>query len=354
MRLIVQSPARIGRVLKAIVENVYPDTEALYYAVAYVTFRGARLLVDRLQHASPIQWSDQEKCLITCFDYGHTDPSALEFLRDSGFRIFIANLDADGQVRISPASSAFHPKLYISQRPSGIAAIVSGSANLSYRALISNFEVVSLSIEPYYKWFPTWHNLCTSASPLSQSILEEYIEARQSIPSVQPNQSAVPDLFPSHTDVGTLEQAVVERGVDPASFSGFWIEVGFASGGSQNQIELPRLASQFFGHPFDDYHLAQATIAFLTIRTSQHEVERRKLTWHGNNRMERILVPTVIQGGERVANRVVFFERTAGSFLMTVADVSSFEHRQWREASMLSGTQFRLGSAASSRTCGLI
>ena len=355
MTLIVQSPATPGRILAAIVDSVNPDTISLGYAVAYVTHSGSRLLVEKLREATERRWEDQERTLVTCFDFGYTEPSALTFLQDEGFSVRIANLDANGQPRISPPVAGFHPKFYLAQKPSGDASVVAGSANLSRRALTVNYEAVSVSIEPYSSWFSPWQSVRVSATELSPSMLESYAEARSRISRSLPDEPSVPETLPSTVEVDTLENAVVNLRLNPAEFSGFWLQVGFASGGSQNQVELPRMASRFFGFEFHDYGPGQVTIGRPSISTGLYHSTERLLTWHGDNRMERINVPTVHQGGERVMNRVVFFQRTGDHFLMQVVDSGSYEHQEWRSNSASAGTLYRLGrTSATLRQCGLI
>jgi len=353
--LIVQSPVRPRRVLAAIVDAVSPDTTSLAYAVAYVTNSGSRLLVEKLQQAAEHGWEDQEKTIITCFDYAYTEPSALTFLQNEGFSIRIANLDASSKPRISPSATGFHPKFYVAQRPSNDAVIVTGSANLTRRALTVNYEAVSVSVEPYAHWFSTWRDLRDSAVLLSQSLLEAYIDVRSHISRSIPDEPPVPSPLPSPTDVDTLEHAVRDHGLDPATFSGFWIEVGYASGGSGNQVELPRLASRFFGFEFDDYGSGRATIGNPSIGTGLHHSVEKRLAWHGNNGMERLYVPTVQQGGQPVMRKVAFFQRSADYFIMSVVEPESYEHQEWRESSASTGTLFKLGRTSTTmRQCGLV
>ena len=355
MTLIVQSPATPGRVLAAIVGAVSPDTTSLAYAVAYVTSSGSRLLVEKLQEAAAHRWDDQERTIVTCFDFGYTEPSALKFLQSEGFSVRIANLDANGQPRISSPTAGFHPKFYLAERPSGEASVVAGSANLSRRALTINYEAVSVSVEPYSSWFSPWRNLRDAARELSPSLLELYAEARSRIPRSPQEETPLPTSLPSPAEIDTLESAIGNLSINPAVSSGFWLEVGYASGGSGNQVELPRMASRFFGFEFQDYGPGQVTIGRPSISTGLHHSTERLLTWHGDNRMERINLPTVHQGGEPLKDRVVFFERAGDHFLMRVVDHGSYEHQEWRSNSASAGTLFKLGrTSATIRQCGLI
>jgi hypothetical protein len=79
----------------------------------------------------------------------------------------------------------------------------------------------------------------------------------------------------------------------------------------------------------------------------------RLLTWHGNNRMERLNLPTRSQGGFDYGNSAIMFRRLPdGSFELVVAPWDSDLARAWREASAERQLLFRLGST--SRMVGLI
>src|SRR4051812_44879592 len=108
MTLIYQSPALANVVFEAITANVGPHTKAYYVAVAYVTREGARTLVEALADKTVDQSENIPKTVVTCFDFGHTEPGALEYLQQRGFQVRIANLGADGSIRLLSNSSSFH------------------------------------------------------------------------------------------------------------------------------------------------------------------------------------------------------------------------------------------------------
>lgn len=95
-----------------------------------------------------------------------------------------------------------------------------------------------------------------------------------------------------------------------------WIHADALQGGSQNQLELPRGGHRFFGLDFDQYdHPHNLTIALIRLRRGSQTWSKRRLTWHGNNRMERFNLPTKSQGGPSYADSVVLFRRLPdGSF----------------------------------------
>src|SRR5438105_2438567 len=113
MPLIYQSPAQANVVFEALSNAASPGTTAFRAAVAYVTREGARRLVDELATRVGPSWLAIPKTLVTCFDFGTTEPGALEYLQDNGFEVRIANLGADGAIRIMSNPSSFHPKVYL-------------------------------------------------------------------------------------------------------------------------------------------------------------------------------------------------------------------------------------------------
>lgn len=349
--LILQSPARSGRVLEAILHSVSSETEAFNIAVAYTTYQGARILIEGLSEALGDHWPSIPKCAVTCFDFGHTEPEALTFLQSTGFEVRIANLGAENAIRVVPNPSAFHPKIYMAPTSRG-SQIVLGSANLSRRALTVNTEVVStIAIEGLDVWQQVWMGLKGASVELYPDLLREY---RQLRPRQRRQRQSDEPPIPPPTPPSRLRtfRSAVEAGIDPGEFSALWVEVGYVSGGSANQLELPRLAHRFFGYSFSHYVDTHATIGTPTLFVGDQEWIR-PLTWHENNRMERINLPTVAQGGFSYANQVVLFERAGARFELTVASPGSHSANTWRNESAAAGTLFRI-SSGSKRLCGLI
>ena len=146
--LVYQSPVRANLVLDAISDCVGEETAAFRVAVAYVTREGARTLVEVLKARTGQGWQELTKKVITCFDFGHTEPTALEYLQQQGFEVRIANQVVDGMVQVRSGTSSFHPKLYLASGLEQVRAVV-GSANLTRRALSVNAEAVSaMELDP--------------------------------------------------------------------------------------------------------------------------------------------------------------------------------------------------------------
>lgn len=351
MQIIYQNPAQANVVFEALSDAVSPATTEFRAAVAYVTREGARRLVRELADRVGATWQAIPKTLVTCFDFGTTEPAALEYLSDNGFEVRIANLGADGTIRIMSNPSSFHPKVYLASNDSTVSAVI-GSANLSRRALSVNTEAVTaVDLDPSDAE-ATWSRIVADSVELTPELLEAYRDRRPQQRATPPPDeppvppSASPDALEAYRDV-------VEAGdVNPAEQQAFWVEVGVPSGGSRSQLELPRRAHRFFGYNFEDYDDNQRTIGHPVLRVGA-EQWNRPLTWHGNNGMERINLPTTAQGGLEYAHQVVLFQRSGESFEIAIAEPEGARARRWREESAAAGTLYRF-SGGSNRLCGLI
>jgi hypothetical protein len=157
-------------------------------------------------------------------------------------------------------------------------------------------------------------------------------------------------------DVTVFYDAVLGGLIDPQSFKHLWVESGDEmSGGSGNQLELPRLASRFFVRAHTAYDDAQHVITMTVLHARGGVWDDRPLTWHGNNRMERINLPTRAKGGftDYTLSAVLFSRRGDGSFDLAVEPLGSLIANQWRAASVAAGTIYSLGGPLSSRDCGV-
>lgn len=337
---------------EALSNAVSPATTAFRAAVAYVTREGARRLVLELADRVGATWPAMPKTLVTCFDFGTTEPAALEYLSDNGFEVRIANLGADGTIRIMSNPSSFHPKVYLAVNDSTVRAVI-GSANLSRRALSVNTEAVTaVDLDPSDAE-ATWSGIVADSVELTSELLEAYRDMRPRQRAARPPDE--PPVPPSASpDALEVYRDVVEAGeVNPAEQQAFWVEVGVPSGGSGNQLELPRRAQRFFGYNFDDYDNDHHMIGRPVLRVGAAQWNDRRLTWHGNNGMERINLPTTTQSGLEYADRVVLFQRSGDSFEIAVAAPESARAQRWREESAAAGTLYRF-SGGSNRLCGLI
>ena len=124
-----------------------------------------------------------------------------------------------------------------------------------------------------------------------------------------------------------------------------------SSGGSRNQLELPRGANAFFGFNFDNYDSEHSVIGVPILTIGPSSWHDRRLTWHGNNRMERINLPTIAQGGFDYVDTAILFRRKDTGFEVLVAEWNDPVAKAWRSASARLNKAFRLGQRGE-RICG--
>lgn len=355
MKVFSQNKYCPSQVLFAFDEVANVDVEEVKFAVAYSTYRGCQRLVDRIsKQIGQTQWEATNKFFITSLDFGLTDPTALEYLNQlNNSSVFIANPGVVNNTGFMP-SNAFHPKLYLFNSVTRSGYVV-GSANLTESALISNSEIVIAGdeIPVNIEWNNVWANAIAESEPLSARLLISYQErrTRQRRRPVDPDPNIpTPTTQPGENPV--FWDAIRTNGVNPTLYNHFWIEAGsMSSGGSRNQLELPRGANQFFGFAHSEYEGDHITIGHPTLTIKGQSWSDRPLTWHGNNRMERINLPTGSQGGFEYQNSAVLFRRHEGGFAIKVALWNDANSSAWRSASEALNAIFRLGTRGQ-RICG--
>ena len=125
-----------------------------------------------------------------------------------------------------------------------------------------------------------------------------------------------------------------------------------SSSGSHSQLELPRGGNRFFGYQYTDYGSDHVTIGYPLLTLRDLRWTDRPLTWHGNNRMERINLPTPAQGGFNYRDTAVLFRRQAEGFEIEVFPWDDPGAVAWRAASAGLGLVFLVGEKGG-RRCGL-
>ncbi len=332
--------------------------EQVRWAVAYSTRQGCERLIKRVaDRIGQSKWDDTKKTFVTSLDFGLTDPAALEFLASQKHsEVHVANAEVHSRPGFRPAQ-AYHPKLYLFDDPKATGYVV-GSANLTASALISNTEVVSAGVEipGNSSWNDAWAELFYNTQPLTQSLLRDYKKtwSRPKLRAVEPDPKPKRVVItPSGKNV--FWEAIESGKIAPMAFNHFWVEAGsMSSGGSRNQLELPRGANRFFGYTHADYgdaaHVVDIGRPKLTLKGKIWT--DKPLRWHANNKMERFNLPTRGQGGFEYANCAVLFRRHAGGFEIDIAPWDDDAAIAWRAASDALGTVFRLGRVGS-RICGL-
>ncbi len=356
MKLFVQHKKQPSQVLFAFDEVLAPAIDQIRWAVAYSSKKGSERLIKRVvNRIGNARWDRCQKYFITSLDFGLTEPAALEFLANQlQSHVHVANPTVHARPGFRP-TEAYHPKLYLFDRP-GVTGYVVGSANLTASALISNTEVVSAGEElpGNTTWNAVWTELLRDARPLTKALLDDYrrVWRRPRLRAVEPDPPVRPPII-RPADKPVFWDAVATGRVSPLAFAHFWVEAGsMSSGGSQNQLELPRGANRFFGFAYAAYGPAHVTIGHPTLTLNGRVWTDRPLTWHGNNMMERINLPTRAQGGFNYRNGAVLFRRHPGGFEIDVFPWGDDAAVAWRAASDAIGTLFRLGERGR-RICGL-
>lgn len=356
MKVFVQHQNRPSQVLFAFDEVLSPTIDQIRWAVAYSTRRGCERLINRATtRIGKTRWDRLRKYFVTSIDFGLTEPAALEFLADQlNSQVHIANPAVHSRPGFRP-TEAYHPKLYLFDRP-GVTGYVVGSANLTASALISNTEVVSAGegAPANTTWSHVWTELLRDARPLTKALLQDYRRAWRR-PELRPVDVDPPVVRPVIRPAGKpiFWDAIATGGVSPSAFTHFWVEAGsMSSGGSHNQLELPRGANRFFGFAHFTYGSTHVTIGYPTLTLGGSVWRDRPLTWHGNNKMERINLPTRAQGGFDYSNTAVLFRRHQEGFEINVFPWDDDVAIAWRAASDAVGTVLRLGERGK-RLCGL-
>ena len=361
-RFILQTPASPSKILSAFEDMVHANPVQLCWAVAYSTLEGCKTLINQLERDFGSEtWDNIQKEFITSIDYGITEPSALAYLdKQKNAEVRVANAYLVNKSGFRPAH-AFHPKWYLfnyrdEQR------YITGSANLTKSALCINTEAVRttriLSGNGIKRNGNKWKMLWDSSDPLTSEFLTGYEAKRGKYvrkPALKKFLTIDPPAIPASTSRTLWDELLANR-LDPESFEHFWIEAGsMQSGGSQNQLEMPRGGNWFFGFKFSSFGGGSETIGAVTLHLNKHSFADRHISWHGSNKMERINLPTIYQGGINYSNTYVLFQRRYRKgvpyFAMNVHESGSPESLGWRYASQVLGYEFNLG-VRGARTCG--
>ncbi len=354
---IVQNTARPGEIQNALFDLMRPGIESIRVCSAYVSLSGSHLLFDGISRSA--RDGDHEtvrKTIVASLDFGLTDPAALEFWRNlRNTDVFVAGVSLLQQGNLIPAA-AFHPKLYIVGRPNGSVGSLVGSANLTNRGLTINAEVAWLQGEHVQTDHvnDAWGVAVQPAVPLTPEILDGYRALRARTTPQHPTEELEPVPPPQ---IGTLGQYTPfgDAPVDPSAFSQMWVQSRGLQGGAQTQLELPRGAHRFFGATYTGYDFTHVDhIAEPVLVSGGREWRDRPLTWHGDNAMERINLPSRSMGGFDYADSLILFRRIGpNTFELRVHRWDSDSARACIAASQRLGLVFRVGRN-SNRLAGFI
>ncbi len=356
----VQSPKEPAEIRHAIVDLLDVQTRDVRIASAYVTVGGSNIFFSCLsKYLNRPSINAIPKTLITSFDFGITEPAALELWKNlPNTTVLVAGAARLVRGSLSP-TQAFHPKIYAFGMTAAGSNVMVGSANMTSRGFSINTEAVwvqrNVALQAIDSVFST---LSSETVVLSDELLSAYKSLRKRKPppaelKLEAERVPQPRVVAPHR-LPTFRYAVENGLIDPAQYRELWIQVEALQGGSGNQLELPREGHRFFGFQFNNYSYPnKITIGVPILRAGAQIWHDRLLTWHGNNRMERINLPTRSQGGFDYENTAIMFRRLPdGSFELLVALWDSDLARAWLEASSERQLLFRLGST--NRIVGLI
>lgn len=360
--LIVQNASEPATIRNAIVDLMAPVPIALNVASAYVTRGGSEILLNALLNSTgQAAFDAMPKLLVTSFDFGLTEPEALRrwhALPNTEVRVSGAPRLLQGS--LLPAR-AFHPKLYAFGTDANHCNALVGSANLTSRGFSVNTEAAWAQRDiPHAQMVPALASASYDTVPLTEALLLAYEALRIAQPPPPQIQQEAEPVAPPAPPVAAATQlfrlAIANGAINPANFNAMWVQGEALQGGSRNQLELPRGGHRFFGFAFNQYDFPDnMTIGEPVLRSGARAWTDRLLTWHGNNGMERMNLPTLMQGGFNYADTAVMFRRLAdGSFELIVTPWDSDLARSWRQASAQRNTLFRLGAIATNRLVGLL
>jgi HKD family nuclease len=360
--LIIQNATEPASMRNALVDVVAAGATDIRVASAYVTLGGANILLSAVANAVGLAaFSAMPKTLVTSFDFGITEPRALRRWRAlANATVLVSGAQKLAEGSLMP-QRAFHPKLYVFGSAPQRCSIMVGSANLTSRGFSVNTEaawvqqgVLRVSADAAFD------KARFETTALTDELLAAYVALRRAQPPPpEIGQEAQPVPPPAPVAAAALplfRLAIANGAINPAAYAAMWVQGEDFQGGSKNQLELPRGGHRFFGFVFNQYNVTHnLTIGQPVLRSGAQVWNDRLLTWHGNNKMERMNLPTATQGGFDYADSAVMFRRLAdGSFELIVTPWNSSLARSWRQASAQRQTLFRLGTVATNRIVGLL
>lgn len=257
------------------------DCERFRGGYAYVTDTG----VNTLQETLPVCFSDNvNQEWLTSIENGITHPEALRILSSqSNSEVRVPNGEEQLSNMSLDAESLFHPKFSWVTRDT-THDLVLGSANLTRRALYSNWEM-NVHLEGVTKtqnsdtlsdldswWETAWEN----ATVIDNSFIDEYASLRKDY--IDRNPPSV--LQRSSGNPISLHEANV-----------LWTEVDTVMGYNDHQIEVPLACSPHFSRRpsiFDDGDQVYVTFTF---RGRQYD--ERSIRGHPNQ-MCRVNLPNEV------------------------------------------------------------
>ena len=350
---VVQSQLKPAAIQHALHDLMRDGLSRVRICSAYLSLMGSRLLLDAIErNALGSDSGNVRTTVVTSLDFGLTQPAALRMWRNVRADLHVAGTAALDRGTLVP-EAAFHPKFYVFDRPDGTVASLVTSANLTNRGLTTNSEVGWIdSAADVGATGRAWCAAVELAVPLTEDILRRYEECRTSVRDQADDMAPVPRPPLPAQPLASFGDAAIDLG----RHSQMWVQSFKMSGGSHTQLEMPREAHRFFGVATVDYEARHVgAIAEPTLVVGGREWEHCPLRWHGNNRMQRINLPSAAKGGFNYAQSMILFRRLhTNRYELRVHKWDSDTARACLEASRQRGLLFRVGQTNTSRLAGLI
>ena len=362
---IVQSQLRPAAIQNALHDLMRDGLSRLRVCSAYLSSMGSRLLLDAVKRNTPDgDLESVPKTVVTSLDFGMTEPAALRMWQDMQADVRVAGAAALDRGTFMPVA-AFHPKFYVFDKPDGTVASFVTSANLTNRGLTINSEVGWAVTEADVVATETaWCAAVQLAEPLTEDTLRRYEEVRKGTRRTSIADRRVDDVLDPVGEMAPVPSRPLPAALlppfrdasEPSRYGQMWVQSFEMSGGSHTQLELPRGAHRFFGGAVvDDEANDVRAIVEPTLVAGSGKWPDCPLRWHGNNRMERINLPSAANGGFDYARSMILFRRLpTNSYELRVHPWDSDTARACLEASRQQGLLFRVGQTNTSRLAGLL
>ncbi len=344
---IIQNYSRPGEIQNALFDLMRGGIAGVRVCCAYISMSGSEILYDGICRCAPEgNHEGVSKTIVASLDFGLTEPAALEFWSETpNSRVLVAGVSSLERGNLIP-QAAFHPKFYLFDRPDGTVGSLIGSANLTNRGLTINGEAAWSESEHRHpdQVNAAWEAALRPAIPLTAEILERYGALRERVVRERPAEELEPLPEPA---IGPANhyRPFGDADIDPGVYNQMWVQSRGLQGGARTQLELPRRAHRFFGATYRDYDFDRVDhIAEPVLVSGQRVWNDRPLTWHGDNAMERINLPSRAMGGFSYENSLILFRRIArNTFELRVHPWDSDAARAYVEASRCAGLVFRVG-----------
>jgi len=262
-------------------------------AIAFASRDGVSLLAEAIG-ARPQSLSIE---LVVGLDGRITEPRAIEQLASlfhGGVRCFESR----------EADTMFHAKTFCfdNEEDNGQCALLIGSSNLSAAGLLKNREgglLLKLDVgethESRRNWETWWRQIWNSAQPVTAALIADYVMKYRRSPRLP---------APDRTSGRRREHARLNI----RNANELWLEVGAITGGSANQLEIPREVVTFFRVDPNRFRARR----FLVLTHGGHRWESNLMAYYIRNGMWRINFDTSIPEVSRRMLRGLFvrFRRT--------------------------------------------